>query len=439
MWGIARKVPSGPNNQPAVNTPTSSLDRHKRITLLFLKHSSLRSQPLENGTARGIARDLEDLGGPFIRAAKLLSVREDLLPGTVLDAFSAMEDHRLEDLEAEPTEVIDRVVEEELGKKILRAFASFHPVPAGFCGIGQVHHATLHDGRHVLVRIQRPRLRKRIVEDIDTLAQIAAFLDHPTGSAPSDFSRIIDRLRIELLRELDYRREESALNTLRDSLEGRERLRVPTVIHEFTSSRVLTTEFIDGSELWAVPSGSDEKSNRELSSQFLAGHLDELLFHGRVHPQPHLENLLLTSGGELVISGAAGSLTLTNNRRLLLHHLLSGLCQRNPEVTAEALIRISPATSAKRNHASFVAGLAPALATGPLPARFLAAVRVASRHGFPPPVSICRVPDLFGHLSAACGILCPAFDADAFIAAYLRRHLTGGGETTVRFPTHTAA
>lgn len=422
-----------------MNTPTSSLDRHKRITLLFLKHSSRRSQPLENESARCIARDLEDLGGPFIRAAKLLSVREDLLPATALDAFSAMEDHRLEDLEAEPAEVIDHVIEEELGKKILRAFASFHPVPSGFCGIGQVHHATLHDGRHVLVRIQRPRLRKRIVEDLDTLAEIAAFLDHPTGRAPSDFSRIIDRLRVELLRELDYRREESALNTLRDSLEGRERLRVPTVIHEFTSSRVLTTEFIDGSELWAVPSGSDEKSNRELASQFLSGHLDELLFHGRVHPQPHLENLLLTTEGELVISGAAGSLTLTNTRRLLLHHLLSGLCQRNPEITAEALTRLTPPTSSMKGQGGLVEELVPALAAGSLPSRFLAAIRTASRHGFPPPVSISRVADLFTHLSAACRILCPAFDADAFIAAYLRRHLTGGGETTVRFPTHTAA
>lgn len=420
-----------------MNSLTASFDRHKRITMLFLKHSPRQSCQLECATARGIARDIEDLGGPFIRAAKMLSVREDLLPATALDAFSDLEDHRLEDLEPESAEMIDQVVEEELGKKILRAFASFHPVPSGFSGIGQIHHATLHDGRNVLVRIQRPRLRKRIVEDLDTLAEIAAFLDDPQGRAPSRFSRMIDRLRIDLLRELDYRREETALNSLRESLEGRERLRVPVVIHEFCSSRVLTTEFIDGSELWEVPSRPSEKESRELASQFLAGHLDELLYHGRIHPQPYLENLLLTPDGELAIIGASGSISLSNADRLLLHHFLLGLCQKHAETTAEALTRIG--RSGNLMTEDFISGLTVALSEKSLTHRFLKTARVASVHGCPPPPALCRVADLVHHLASACEILCPAFDAESFISAYLNRHLTDGGDKAVRFSSHTAA
>jgi ubiquinone biosynthesis protein len=422
-----------------MNSPTASLDRHKRITLLFLKHAPRPSCPLDAASARCIARDIEDLGGPFIRAAKMLSVREDLLPATALDAFASLEDHRLDDLEPESAEVIDQVVEEELGKKTFRAFTSFHPVPAGFSGIGQIHHATLHDGRHVLVRVQRPRLRKRIVEDLATLTEIAAFLDDPSGRAPSHFSRLLDRLRLELLRELDYRHEEAALNALRDALEGRERLRVPVVMHEFSSSRVLTTEFIDGSELWEIPSLPSEKDSRELVSQFLSGHLDELLFHGRIHPQPHLENLLLTHDGEIAIIGATGSVTLPNADRLMLHHFLSGLCERNAETTAEALGRFARSSSCRIATDEFIASLDGPLQKIAIADRVLAAARVACVHGCPPPPAVCRVADLFRHLSAACAILCPAFDTEAFMAAYLSRHLTDDGDKAVRFSSHTAA
>jgi ubiquinone biosynthesis protein len=422
-----------------MNSMTSALDRHKRITLLFLKHSSRLADQLEPATARNIATDIEDLGGPFIRAAKMLSVREDLVPAPALDAFAELEDHRLEDIEPDSPDVIDQVVEEELGKKILRAFASFHPIPSGFSGIGQIHHATLHDGRRVLVRIQRPRLRRRISEDLDTLAEIATFLDDPAGRMPSRFSRLVDRLRVELLRELDYRQEEESLNWLRESLDGRDRLRVPEVVHEFSSSRVLTTEFIDGSELWEIRSHPAEKESRELAAQLLSGHLDELLFHGRIHPQPHLENLLLTPEGDLAIIGASGSVQLSNSDRLLLHHFLSGLCRKSTETIAEALARLVRSGTKRGATDAFSADLRHALGETHLNKRVLRSARIASLHGCPPPSFLCRLADLFQHLSSSCRILCPAFDAEGFITSYLNRHLMDDGDKAVRFTSTTAA
>lgn len=426
-----------------MNTLPTSLDRHKRITLLFLKHSALRDSPPGEANSRSLARDIEDLGGPFVRAAKSLAVRSDLLPAPLLDAFSALDERHFSEeyLAEEPLEVIQQVLEDELGKKIPRAFASFHPEPCGFAGIGQIHHATLHDGRRVLVRIQRPRLRQRIVKDLDTLAEIASFIDHPDGRTPGCFSHLIDRLRVSLLRELDYRREETALVGLRENLGDRKRIRVPLVLHDFSSTRVLTTEFIDGTEIWEVPSSRTGGHGRELAGQFLGCYLDQLLVHGHLHPQPHLENLLITPGGRLVVTEASGSEHLGKTTLLLIRHLLSGLCLRDGISVGEALLRIGRTENSESValNDALTDDLHSALGIGPLHERFLSVARTAALHGRPLSPALCRIADLFSNLSTASSAICPHFDSENFIHNHIIRLVSGSAGNTIRFPSPSAA
>lgn len=431
---------TGPNNQTTVNAQSLSLTRHKRVTLLFLKYTSFRTQPPDPSACRAVARDIEDLGGPFVRAARMLSTRADLLSEPILDAFSAIDDGRFlgDEIEEESLEVIEQVIEDELGKKIPRAFASFHPKPTGFSGIGQIHHAVLHDGRHVHVRIQRPALRQKIVKDLDTLAEISGFIDDPSGQVPGNFSRLADRLRVSLLREIDYRLEEAALTEFREKLDGESRLRVPLVIHEFSSSRVLTTEFIDGSEIWEIPSSS---VGRDLANQLIETYLDQMLAHGLVHPDPNQENLLITPEGDLVITEAPGCIRLNTATKLLVRHLLSGLCLRDAEAVAAAISRISKKDN-PLNHQSagpITEQLIASFSEPRISERFRSAARIASLHGLPLPPDILRIADLFANLADVSNALCPQFNFENVIATYLRTTVGGDSEKTIRFPSPSAA
>ena len=433
----------GSNSQPAVNSTVTPIERHKRITLLFLKHASLRNAPPDEREARTLAEDLEKLGAPFARAGRLLSVRGDLLPREILSAFARLDETRCPDDDegAEPMEIIDQVLEDELGKKALRAFATFHPLPHRFSGAGQVHLAVLHDGRHVAVRIQRPKARQRIVRDLDTLAEIAAFIDDPSGRGGLHrFSRFVDRLRITTLRELDYRHEETALQDLREKLNGHSRLRVPLPVTEFCSSRVLTTEFIDGTEVWETPTRSSEHS-KDLAEQLLSAYLDQILVHGLVHPQPHLENLLLTGEGELVITEAGGTLKLGAATRPVFGFLLHAVCSNDAKATREAAFRLG------RPHAddsipepeAFATDIREALRQETLRDRLRAVARASATAGRPFPMAICRIADLFGNLSMSAEAIHPHHDTERFIASHVWEHMEQIRENTVAFHSHSAA
>jgi ubiquinone biosynthesis protein len=438
------RVPNpGPNSQPAVNPTTTPIDRHKRITLLFLKHASLRNLPPDEKAARILAEDLEALGAPFARAGRLLAVRGDLLPDEILGAFAKLDEARCrdEDQEAESMEVIDQVLEDEIGKKALRAFGSFHPLPHRFCGPAQVHLATLHDGRQVSVRVQRPRARQRTVRDLDTLAEIAAFLDDPSGRGSDHrFSRFMDRLRITTLRELDYRHEEAVLRDLREKLSGYSRLRVPIPVAEFCSGRVLTTEFIDGTEIWGAPTRSTSGS-KDLVEQFLSAYLDQILLHGLVHPRPDLENLLLTGEGELVITEVAGALKLGAAARSTFCFLLHALCTEDPKAAQEAVLRLGRPHSGDNipDGAAFSAGIREALRQDGIKEPLRAMARAAATAGRPLPMDICRIADLFGNLHISAEAIHPHFDTGRFIASHIQEKMEEIRENTVMFESPSAA
>lgn len=436
-------VPKSFNSQPAVKPTADPIDRHKQITLLFLKYASvLRTRPTAEH-AKFLARDLEPLGRTFVKAARLLSARGDLLPEPFLSAFGKLNAPRFceEDREPVPIEEIQQIVEDELGKKINRAFASFHPKPARFSGAGQIHHAVLHGGRHVLVRIQRPHIRQRIVKDLDSLAEIAAFIDHPTGREfHHRFSRVIDRLRISLMRELDYRREATALTELRERLDGYASLVIPDVIHEFSSARILTTEFIDGSEIWEVPS-RDSTLGRQFAEQLTGSYLDQMLLIGHVHPEPHLENILITGDGKLVITEAPGTIRINASSRSLLNFLLTAVASRDAVSACEAALRLGHHSGRETeiDRAGFLSVVRGAVQCGSLAERLAGVARAASCAGFPLPTEISSIADLFSHLATVTLAICPRFDAEGFIHEHLRQQGIETEQNTVPFHESSAA
>src|SRR5687767_4755088 len=122
--------------------------------------------PAENGhhdKASKLADDLEELGPTYVKVGQFLSTRADLLPADYITALARLQD------KVEPFSFgeVERIVAEEIGVRLSKAFAVFEDVPVAAASLGQVHRAELRDGRAVAVKVQRPDIEARIREDLE--------------------------------------------------------------------------------------------------------------------------------------------------------------------------------------------------------------------------------------------------------------------------------
>src|SRR2546430_7607591 len=113
--------------------------------------------------------------------------------------------------------------------------------------LGGVHAAGLGDGRAVVVKVQRPGIRKQIAEDLEVLEELASFLERHTRTGRRyQFLRVLEEFRHTLLQELDYQREASNMITLANNLKDFPRIQIPLPIQDYTTRHVLTMERVDG-------------------------------------------------------------------------------------------------------------------------------------------------------------------------------------------------
>jgi predicted unusual protein kinase regulating ubiquinone biosynthesis (AarF/ABC1/UbiB family) len=299
-----------------ISLKTEHLKRYKDIAWLFMKYgrSDLVKQagldetlkdddgPIaETGTAKAedLATDLEKMGPTFIKLAQLLSTRADLLPPPYLEALARLQDN----VEPFSYEEVEQIVSDELGVRISKAFTEFEQTPMAAASLGQVHAATMRDGRSVVVKVQRPGIREIIVKDLDVLADIAAFMDKHTESGKRyEFQGILTELRKSLLRELDYRQEARNLSIFAENLRSFDVLIVPLPVEGFTTSRVLTMDFVRGKKITSLsPLGWIDIDGLMLAEQFFHAYLKQILVDGFFHADPHPGNVFLTEDKRIAL------------------------------------------------------------------------------------------------------------------------------------------
>src|SRR2546428_5923002 len=291
------------------------LKRYKDVALLLVKYgrSDLVKQvgledsiELEEDDARaatpeaeGLASDLEKLGPTFIKLGQLLSTRADLLPKTYLEALSRLQDQ----IEPFPDEEVERIVAGELGIRISKAFADFDREPVAAASLAQVHRASLRDGRLVVVKVQRPNIREQIVEDLEALNEVAQFIDaHTELGKRYEFENMLLDLRKSLLRELDFKLEANNLITFAENLREFEQIVIPEPIEDFTTSRVLTMEYIPGKKITGLsPLRLMEIDGPGLADDLFRAYLKQMLVDGLFHADPHPGNVFLTDDERIAL------------------------------------------------------------------------------------------------------------------------------------------
>ena len=290
------------------------LKRYRDIALLIAKYGRpglLKQAGLDevvedgppNGeltrTGEALAADLEKLGPTFIKLGQVLSVRYDLLPAEYADALSRLQD----DVAPFPFEEVERIVRAELGLRISKAFAEFEPTPIAAASLGQVHRARLRDGRDVAVKVQRPGIHETITADLDALEEIADWVDtHTEFGRTRHLREFLDEFRKSLLRELDYRREAQNLVTIRANLAEFKRIVVPQPVDDYTTSRVLTMDYVDGVKITKLSNVAKlEFPGRELADELFRAYLKQILIDGFFHADHHPGNVFITRDKRLAL------------------------------------------------------------------------------------------------------------------------------------------
>jgi ubiquinone biosynthesis protein len=234
---------------------------------------------------------MEELGPTYIKVGQLLSIRPDILPPEVLFALRGLRD----EVRAVPFEEIRSVIEEDLGAPLEDLFKDFNPVPIGSASIGQVYTAT-HRGTRVAVKVQRPRARPQVEADLPVIADIAGVMKRRSPDLPFDPVKLVDEIKQFLYSELDYLEEARNTSRIADDFRGDPRVVIPGVHWDRTTSRVLTTDFIDGTPLSKIdPEDYSTEDRRRLAILGAQLSLTQVFEHGAFHGDAHPSNIIVVS------------------------------------------------------------------------------------------------------------------------------------------------
>jgi len=338
----------------ALSLKPQHLNRYRQIAWLLLKYGGAdlvkqtglnetldaeqRVTPKEAAKAEDLADDLEKLGPTFVKFGQLLSTRVELMPQAYIEALTRLQD------EVEPFGFgeVEQIVSSELGVRIAKAFSEFEPKPRASASLGQVHIAHLRDGRPVAVKVQRPKIREAVLEDLDALEEIAEFLDrHTEFGKRYEFRQMLGQFRKSLMRELDYRQEMQNLIAFREQLQNFRRIIIPAPIEDYCTSRVLTMEYVPGTKITEMsPLARMEFDGDTLAEELFRAYLEQILVHGFFHADPHPGNVFLTEDYRIALLdlGMVGRIMPRLQEDLL--QLLLAISEGRGEEAAQIAIKI---------------------------------------------------------------------------------------------------
>ena len=247
--------------------------------------------------ARWITRQFLALGSAFIKLGQLLSARPDVLPAELVEELARLQDQ----VPAFGFDVVQGLLEQELGDRCAE-IVDLEEIPLGAASLAQVHRASLRSGRQVVLKVQRPGLERVFRSDLEVLQQLAAVVQrHPRWGRGRDWVGIAQECRRVLLRELDFRLEAEHAARFRQQFLDDPGIRVPGVIWELSSRRVLCLDYLPGIKITDRPALIEAGINPALvAEKGAASYLQQLVRFGFFHADPHPGNLAVAVDGALI-------------------------------------------------------------------------------------------------------------------------------------------
>lgn len=283
-----------------------------------------------------IRNTLLDLGPTFIKVGQLFSTRADIFPVEYVEELSKLQDR----VPAFGYELVESTIQKELGKKIPELFAQFEPVPLAAASLGQVHKAVLHSGEAVVVKVQRPGLKKLFEIDLQILKGITRyFQNHPKWGKGRDWTGIYEECSKILWEEIDYLGEGRNADTFRRNFRAYNWVKVPRVYWRYASPSVLTLEYAPGIKVTQYEALEAAGLDRKVIAKYGAeAYLHQLLDDGFFHADPHPGNLAVSLEGALIFYDFGMMGRIKSNVREGLLETMFGIASKDGDRVVQSLI-----------------------------------------------------------------------------------------------------
>jgi len=308
-----------------------------RIVLRELKLRKVEDKVEKSAARKLIAKDLVQgllqLGPTFIKLGQLLSTRIDILSKEYIDELKILQDN----VPGFSGDTAVAVIEREFGKKIEEIYATFDRRPIAAASLGQVHRATLKDGKEVAVKVQRTGLDDLFKNDLQNLkfaAKVFDKIDPKSDGADRDWVSIYEESAKLLYQEIDYKNEAKNAIRFREQFRGIDWIKVPEVYEEYITPRIITMEYVPSVKISDVDKIEEMGLDRaKLAERSAISYLEQLSKYGFFHCDPHPGNIGVDAGipgGRLVYYDFGMMDEITGNLREGLVDLILGIYEYEP-------------------------------------------------------------------------------------------------------------
>ncbi|CAK9207855.1 unnamed protein product [Sphagnum troendelagicum] len=289
--------------------------------------------------AAWVREKILQLGPTFIKLGQLSSTRSDLFPAEFVEELSKLQD-RVPAFSAEKATVF---IEKELGQPVDVLFRQFEPQPIAAASLGQVHRAILPNGEQVVVKVQRPGLKKLFDIDLGNMKVIAEYFQNSEsmGGPTRDWVGIYEECSTILYQEIDYLNEASNADRFRRDFRNQKWVRVPQVYWDYVSEKVLVLEYLPGikiNNLAELDAGGFDRP--KIASLAIEAYLIQILRTGFFHADPHPGNLAIAADGSLIYYdfGMMGEIKAFTREKLL--QMFYAVYEKDAKKIIQALIEL---------------------------------------------------------------------------------------------------
>lgn len=301
---------------------------------------------------------LVELGPVYVKLGQLLSTRPDLLPPEYITELTALQ----AEVPSVPWQDVEVVIRQQLRGSLEETFATINHQPVAAGSIAQTHKATLMDGRHVALKIQRPGIDEVVAQDISLLRGLAELVARTDFGRYYDIRALAEEFATALRAELNFSQEASHTDQLRQNLESSRwfdpsRLVVPEIYWDLTTEKLLVMEWLDGVPLLLADfqgteyDGNPAMERTAIVNLLIRAFFQQIYIDGFFHADPHPGNLFYLNDGRvaLIDCGMVGRLD-PRTQQILTEMLLAIVnldAQRCSQLTLQLAESVQPVNLAR--------------------------------------------------------------------------------------------
>jgi ubiquinone biosynthesis protein len=283
---------------------------------------------------------LQELGPTYVKLGQVISSRTEILPPAWQGALSKLQDT----VAPFPYEEVERIITRELGAPPGELFASFEPRPMAAASIAQVHRARLPAGQDVVVKVRRPDIDVTVRADLNVMRDGIRMLEARTRWARDlDLGGILKEFADSVVEELDFDNEAYHVQRLKHNMSVFPAVHVPHIYDGYSTTKVLTMEFVDGVKLTNMKGLEEVGIDRtRLAEIFMGAMLKQVLLDGFFHGDPHPGNILVDLERSQLIFLDMGMMGhLDREQRLAIADVIWSLKERDSGNLTAILLEMS--------------------------------------------------------------------------------------------------